>query len=155
MTNTIRISDKQIAKSATVNTPIEAVWRLWTTHEGLKSFFGYDNTVELVPGGPFEIYFLKEAPYGERGSETCKVLSFLPLRMLSFSWNAPPDQSFVRNNSYKTWVVIQFEETEGGGTRVLLHHLGWPLGEEWDKAYSYFDSAWGKVINWFESACER
>jgi hypothetical protein len=25
-------------------------------------------------------------------------------------------------------------------------HLGWGEGEDWDKAYAYFDHAWGAVV---------
>lgn len=150
-----KISTQQIFKTATVDRPIEAVWQLWTTSEGLKSFFGYDNTFELVPGGPFEIYFDEEAPVGEKGSETCKVLSYLPYKMLSFSWNAPPEQGFVRNNPYKTWVVLQFEVKAEGITTVNLHHLGWPEGDAWDEAYRYFEIAWGKVLSWFVEVCAQ
>jgi len=31
-------------------------------------------------------------------------------------------------------------------TRVTLHHTGWGDGGEWDKAYAYFDRAWGNVL---------
>ena len=29
---------------------------------------------------------------------------------------------------------------------VSLHHTGWGDGGEWDKAYAYFDRAWGNVL---------
>ena len=31
-------------------------------------------------------------------------------------------------------------------TRVTLTHTGWGDGGEWDKAYDYFDRAWGTVL---------
>ena len=31
-------------------------------------------------------------------------------------------------------------------TRVTLHHTGWGDGDEWDKAYAYFDRAWTNVL---------
>jgi uncharacterized protein YndB with AHSA1/START domain len=93
---TMRISDKQIKKTRAINEPVEKLWRRWTTHEGLKTFFGADNKIELMPGGAFEIYFLINNPVGLRGSEGCKVLSYLPYQMLSFSWNAPPQNKEIR-----------------------------------------------------------
>jgi len=29
---------------------------------------------------------------------------------------------------------------------VTLYHSGWGDGGEWDKAYAYFDRAWGNVL---------
>ena len=46
-----------IVKTRTVNSNIEDVWWKWTTHEGLLTFFGPDNKIELRLGGSFEIFF--------------------------------------------------------------------------------------------------
>lgn len=148
------ISGKIISKKILVNCPIEKAWWKWTTHEGLKTFFGQDNEVDLRVGGPFEIYFSMDAPAGSRGSEGCKVLSYLPQKMLSFSWNAPPQFSDIRNGDYHTWVVVRFSELENGKrTEVELSHLGWPESENWNEVYMYFDKAWGHVFEWFEESC--
>jgi uncharacterized protein YndB with AHSA1/START domain len=84
------MTNKLIQKERIVPFSLTESWSKWTTHEGLKTFFGRDNKIELEIGGNFEIYFLMDNPVGLRGSETCKILSFLPREMLSFSWNAPP-----------------------------------------------------------------
>lgn len=43
------ISNKMITKSAVLNASLAVVWEKWTTHEGLLSFFGKDNKIELSP----------------------------------------------------------------------------------------------------------
>lgn len=142
----MQITDKKIIKSAVVSMTVKEVWSKWTTHEGLLSFFGKDNNVELKLGGAFEIYFLTDNPYGLRGSEGCKVLSYLPEKMLSFSWNAPPVFPEIRNAEYKTWVVVDFCSVTESETQVTLTHLGWPDGDDWLEVYNYFDNAWGNVL---------
>ena len=125
-------TDKLIIKKETINCSLDKLWWKWTTHEGLLSFFGRDNKIELKPGGAFEIYFMMENPYGARGSEGCKVLSYLPNRMFSFSWNAPPSLAEARNSGYHTWVVIEFESISADSTQCTLQHLGWPEGGQWE-----------------------
>ncbi len=142
----MKITDKIIRKSIVLNIDVDSVWSKWTTHEGLLTFFGNDNKIELIPGGAFEIYFLMDNPYGLRGSEGCKVLSYLPKRMLSFSWNAPPQYVDSRDSDYKTWVVIELLQLSDDDTKVVLTHLGWPQGDEWNNVYEYFDSAWERVL---------
>jgi len=144
------IENKMIVKSTTVNCGVTEAWKRWTTHEGLLTFFGADNKIELCLGGAFEIYFMMDASLGLRGSEGCKIISFLPEKMLSFTWNAPPQFEMVRNNEYKTWVVVNFDVVDENKTKVSLHHLGWLKGEEWNKVYSYFENAWGFVMERFE-----
>ncbi|MCZ2101412.1 MAG: hypothetical protein LC107_07745 [Chitinophagales bacterium] len=43
---------------------IEQVWWRWTTHDGLKTFMGADNKIELTPGRALEIYFIVDDPLG-------------------------------------------------------------------------------------------
>ncbi len=147
------INQKSIIKKTVVPSNLQQVWWKWSTHEGLLTFFGPDNHIELRIGGPFEIYFLLDQPYGMRGGEGNIILSYIPRKMLSFTWNAPPDQAYVRNHEHKTWVVIHFDEVEDG-TEVTLEHLGWLDGAEWDTAYQYFDRAWTTVLDWFVKSCE-
>jgi uncharacterized protein YndB with AHSA1/START domain len=151
----MKITDKQIIKSATISCSIDTAWWKWTTHEGLLTFFGADNKVELTPGGPFEIYFSKDSPEGLKGSEGCKVLSYLPGQMFTFSWNAPPSIMEARESGYYTWVVVNFKALNDGQTEVVLTHLGWPEGKLWEQVYNYFDPAWGKVMEWLANSCKK
>jgi len=137
-------SDKILRKEIVVPASLEEVWNAWTTTEGVKTFFSSDAKVELAVGGLYEIYFNLKAPYGSRGSEDCRVLSYLPMEMLSFEWNAPPDFGELRNKH--TRVVLQFEEIEPGKVKVKCSQLGWGKGEDWDKLYDYFDKAWSYVL---------
>ncbi len=143
-------TDRVLKKEVTVPVPVDRAWQAWTTTEGVKSFFSSEAEVELRVGGRFEIYFLTDAPYGSKGSEDCKILSYLPNRMLSFEWNAPP--SFGDLRGIHTHVVLFFDVVNPRQTKVTLSHLGWGSGEEWDKLYDYFDNAWGRVLTNFAEA---
>ena len=78
-------------------------------------------------------------------------MSYLPQKMLSFSWNNPPKFENIRNE--RSWVIVEFEQ-EGNGTRITLTHLGWKEGEEWGQAYKYFMSAWNIVLGRLEYCTE-
>ena len=145
-------NDRVLHKNRTLEASKTTVWKKWTTHAGLKTFMGADNKIELKPGGPFEIYFLMDAPKGEQGGEGNKVLSFLPNEMLSFSWNAPPSIPEIRNQKHRTWVVVQLIALNETTTKVTLDHLGWKDGEKWDETYAYFDQAWDFVLDSLEKS---
>ena len=148
MNNTNRV----IEKTKVVNQSIIDLWTKWTTHDGLTSFFGKDNKIELKIGGLFEIYFLLRNPIGLQGSEGCKILSFIPNRMLSFSWNAPPKFKEVRESDYKTWVVIEFKEIRDQKTEIKLTHLGWIDSIQWNEVFEYFNAAWESVLKDLEES---
>lgn len=151
----MELTDKKIRKTITIHASAEEAWKSWTTHDGLKQFFGMENDVELRIGGKFEIYFLMDNPVGLRGSEGCRVLSYLPYEMLSFSWNAPPTYKEVRESEYKAWVVVTFREIAGHETEVTINHLGWPDRKDWNEVFEYFDSAWDQVFREFKALYHR
>jgi uncharacterized protein YndB with AHSA1/START domain len=127
------------------------VWKCWATEEGMKSFMT-DCKIELKIGGAYELYFGgKDVPAGERGSEGCKVLSYEPGRMLSFTWNAPP--KFAHARAERTWVVVHVEPHGAHATKVTLKHYGFAEkaaefpghAGEWKEARAYFANAWPHV----------
>jgi uncharacterized protein YndB with AHSA1/START domain len=130
----------------------ERVWQAWTTRAGLNEFFGEDSRVELRLGGSFEIYMRKTAPDGQRGSEGCTILSYLPGEMLSFTWNAPP--KFAHARGKHTWVVVQLTPLDEQRTRVRLVQQGFDEMRaanpdhvaEWNEVETYFRNAWPQVL---------
>lgn len=125
-------------------TPAE-VWTAWTTEAGVGAFFAPAANIQLRPGGMYEIFFMPDAPAGERGADGCRVLSFLPRRMLSFTWNAPPDVPALRAKGPITWVVVEIGKA-GDHAKCRVTHLGWRKGEDWEAMYAYFDRAWDVVL---------
>jgi len=148
----MKISPQNIYKEISINRSIDKCWWQWSCHEGLLTFFGEDNLIKLAIGGTFEIYFSKQEPEGLRGSEGCKILSFVPKRQLTFSWNAPPSFPDIRNADHYTWVTLNFQRLDNEHCKLSLTHAGWPEDGSWQAVYEYFDQAWDKVFQGFEKA---
>jgi len=145
------VSERAVVKTVVVPAPVNEVFALWSSSEGLAAWWLPGSRVELRPGGFFELYFMEDAPAGKKGSEGCRILSFVPDRMLSFTWNAPPHLDRTRERY--TWVVVELEPDDAG-TLLRLTHLGWPAGEwetepQWQETYAYFDAAWQTVMDLF------
>lgn len=134
---------RRIEKEIVVLAPREAVWRAWTTQEGIRSFFARDGNVGVVPGETYEILFDPWNP--DSGTRGHRVLASRPPSMLAFEWNAPPDWPDVRK--VPTWVVVELEEAGRKATLVRLTHLGWRAGKDWDEVYAYFQRAWAVVLS--------
>jgi len=137
-------AERVIEKEVVVAAPIQAVWQSWTTKAGIESFFAPEAEIEPTVGGAFHIHI---NPFGEPGMKGADDMRFMALQaptMLSFDWNAPPSLPEIRKQ--RTFVVVRLADVDGKSTRVSLHHTGWGDGSEWDKAYAYFDRAWGNVL---------
>jgi len=136
--------ERAIVKTQIIPASPRQVWRAWTTSDGLREFLGVNSTIQLKFGGRYEWYFLKDNPIGAQGSEGAQVLSYVPERMLSFSWNAPPTMPTMRNQ--RTFVVVTLTPN-GNATQVEVRHAGWGTGPNWDQAYGHFDHAWQSVLD--------
>jgi uncharacterized protein YndB with AHSA1/START domain len=127
----------------TVAAEPKAVWDMWTTEDGLKSFLAPGARVDPRVDGDFEIFF-SPAPPSERGAESLRIVAFEPQSRFAFTWNAPPHHKAVR--AQRTIVEIRFAPSGHGQTRVTFLHWGWGMGEDWDKAYDFFDQAWNRSV---------
>ena len=137
-------AERAIEKQVVVNAPLAQAWAAWTSREGIVSFFAPDARIEPRVGGAFEIYFDPGAAPGSKGADGMRFLAMQPMKMLSFDWNAPP--SLPEARAQRTVVILRFESVNASTTRVSLHHVDWGDGGEWDRAYAYFDRAWGNVL---------
>jgi len=137
--------ERILHKESTVSSSIDRIWWAWTTSEGMASWWAKNSWIELRVGGPYELYFLPDQPRGMQGTEDCRILSYRPNEMLSFSWNFPLSIPEIR--SEHTWVVLRFVPLGRSRTKVVLDQLGWKNGGAWDAGWKYFDQAWASVLH--------
>jgi len=142
--NVAAAAERSLDKEITVAAPLDAAWNAWTTREGITSFFAPDAEIDPRVGGAFHVHINPGAPAGQKGADDMRFLALQPKKMISFDWNAPP--SLPEARAQRTFVVVRFFAVDDKNTRVTLHHTGWGDGGEWDKAYTYFDRAWGNVL---------
>jgi uncharacterized protein YndB with AHSA1/START domain len=135
---------KKLTAKATIPAPICSVWEAWTTEAGIRSFLSRDCHVDLRVKGEYEIYFNPDAPKGERGAEGTIILAIQPMNLFSFTWNNPPSIPEIRWQY--TPVSLFFSSKDVNQTNLVLEHTGWGEGANWEKAFSYFDHAWNKIV---------
>jgi len=136
--------ERAIRKEVVVRAPIADVWNAWTRKAGIESFFAPEAVIDARPDGAFEPHFDPYAAPGLKGADNMRFLALQKERLISFTWNAPPHLPDARGQ--RTVVMVRLEPMNDKETRVGLTHTGWGDGGEWDKAYDYFDNAWGRVL---------
>jgi len=128
-----------------LDAPLQEVWKAWTTSEGLRRFLAADARVEMMRGGAFEVFLDPDAPEGSRGTEGCRVLSYLPRQMLSVEWIAPADYPELRKTKMR--ILLKVEPARGGGVLVRLIQSGWGSGDDWDDLYRHYEEMWPGVLD--------
>lgn len=135
---------RQLRIPVTVKATVAEAWRLWTTKEGVTSFFAPGCNIDLRVDGAYEIFFAPQAPLGQRGADSMRLLAVEPERRLVFTWNAPGTLPTIR--AQRTVVEVTFMPVARDSTRVTLTHSGFGTGPEWDQAFAYFDKAWNGFV---------
>lgn len=136
-------SPRSVHKEVIVHTTPELAFRALSTSEGLEEVLGVPANVRAEPGGPYEIFWVPDAPAGQRGTEGCTVIEVDPPRTIAFTWNNPPMLAAIREQL--TRVTVRIDPLAGGDVRIRLEHDGFGDGADWDAALRYFDRAWEVV----------
>ena len=136
--------ERQIKVEVTVGAPVAQAWALWSTNEGVRSFFAPGSNIDLKVDGAYEIFFDPAAPAGHKGADGMRLLAVEPERRLAFTWNAPASLPYAR--AQRTVVTVDFAPIGADSTRVTLRHIGWGSGPEWDAAIRYFEPAWNAFV---------
>ena len=132
--------------------PHDSAWKIWTTNEGVTSFFAPRANVEANVGSSYELFFDTNAPKGFQGTEGCRVLALEPMKHLAFEFLAPPQ--FPNARRVRSRVDLMFQEAfKGGLVQVDLTHSGFMEGEEWDECFDFFSWSWDVVFGRFQYRC--
>jgi uncharacterized protein YndB with AHSA1/START domain len=124
---------KQFVIDRTLGAPIEKVWRMWTTKEGLEKWWGPEGFSSVVihldvrVGGRFEIAMtamlpeiiahLKASGVGERSVAKGDYTQVEANRKLGYTNGV----DFVPGvEPYLTNTVVEMSSLPGGGTRLIV-----------------------------------
>ncbi len=117
---------------------LDAVWELFTTAEGLSSFYAREAIINPKVGGLFELYVFPDNPPGRRGIEGQQVLAIEPKHRLVLSWIAP---AAIRSRIGQQTTIQEITLVPIGPneTRVRLRQFGFGESSGWSGAKEYFE----------------
>jgi uncharacterized protein YndB with AHSA1/START domain len=142
-----------IRKDILLAAPVSAVWRKWTTEEGLNSFFGLSSRVRMEKGAPYEIYFRPDDD--SLSTKGATLLSFVPERMLSFEWTGGPYSQSMNARPLPTWCVVILIPISSTETKLEFYHLGFGDDGDFAKGFEFFLQAWDEVLKSLEESLTK
>jgi uncharacterized protein YndB with AHSA1/START domain len=134
----------------------DEVYKLWTTRDGIRTFFAPEINLDAEVGGRYEIVFdpIKDPAGAKIGSHGARILRLVPGREIDFDFTFPPFGPELDTKPYPTWVEVRIDPVEGAPdkTHIQLTHRGWPESETWNKVFAAFrDTHWPIVLNRLET----
>ncbi|HSS21533.1 MAG TPA: SRPBCC domain-containing protein [Pyrinomonadaceae bacterium] len=160
-----------VSVDAVIDATPQAVYRLWTTADGVKKFFAPAARIGATAGAEYTIVFSPDRdPQGLLfGTKGARILALSPGNKISFEWitfagdpsqgkDGPPFvPADIRNVSpLPTWVEITLEPTDSGQKTTLhFRHYGFKEGEVWDESFQWFSRVWPMVIESLQKYCTQ
>ena len=133
-----------IVQEIEIDTPVEVVWRAFTTAEGFKALGAAKARIDLRVGGKMLSHYDPDGVLGDEGTIENTILAFEPMRMFAFQISKPP-KGFPFMSAYATtWSVATFEDLGNNRTRLRLAMLGYTEDPESQRMRAFFEqgNAW-------------
>jgi uncharacterized protein YndB with AHSA1/START domain len=136
-------SERKLVTQGVVDATPHELWQAFTVDSEIVKWMVPVAHMDLKIGGTLETSYDQNAKIGDPNNIRHKILSYEPDRMLSFTFTMPKlfPKAHEENGH---WVVVNFEPLTAHKTLVTETIYGWGEGEDWDKAYAFFDKgdAW-------------
>ena len=136
-------SDRIVAEGI-INAPVDEVWRLFTTSEGLTSWMVAKGDIDLRVGGLMRTRYAADGELGDAKTIYNRIISFDPQRMLSLQVHEPPADFPFKDQIKAMWTVIYFQPLEPGMTNLRVVGMGFGPDEQSQKMRKVFaaDNQW-------------
>lgn len=131
--------DRVLRHEVEVNAPPAAVWRAFTTSDGLRGFVAPVASIDLKLGGIWEASYDPKSHLGDPGNIRNEVISYVPDRMLSIRVAQTPPGFAHADVARAVWTVIEITDLGQNRSRVSTSMCGWKSGADWDALYTFFE----------------
>lgn len=127
-----------IVSEGVIDAPVAAVWKAWTTTDGLKSWMAPLADIDLRIDG------LMRATYNAKGTLTDgdaihnRILAFEPERLLSIRVAKAPEKFPFKADIGEMWTVLYLTPTADGKTHLRVVGLGFGPNESAQKMKAFF-----------------
>ncbi|MDQ3668162.1 MAG: SRPBCC domain-containing protein [Acidobacteriota bacterium] len=131
--------DNRLVHEGIVKAPLDQVWAAFTTREGLESWMAAHAEIEIKLGGTMKSQYDPRGTIDDAKAIENTILSYEPMRMLSFKVTKAP-QGFPFPNGIKNmWTVVYFEAQGEKTTRVRVVSMGFGNDDESKKMRQFFN----------------
>ena len=133
-----------LRQEAVIRAPVAALWQAFTTAEGWMSWAVPFAHVDFAIGGLIETSYEPNARAGDPGNIHNRILSFLPLRMLSIQATRAPPGFPHPELLPQLHTVIEFHALDAHTTRISISGVGYGSESAHDELLAMFraGNAW-------------
>lgn len=129
-----------LINTAIIDAPRAAVWKAFTTKEGMQAWMVAHADVDLKLGGLMRTHYSASGKLGDENSIENTILSFDPERMFSIKNTKAPVKFPFPKAIQSMWTVVYFDDAGAGKTKVTVVGLGFTADEDSQKLRRFFQA---------------
>jgi uncharacterized protein YndB with AHSA1/START domain len=129
-----------IVTEGILNAPVEEVWKVWTTKEGIESWMVAKTDIDLRVGATWRTSYSKASNLDDDTAIHQAILAFDPGRMFSFRTVKWPKNFPFPNAISGAWTVVYFERVTQARTRITVRMMGFTEDAESQRMRAFFES---------------
>lgn len=143
-----------LQQSVVIDAPAAAVWRALTDETSYRQWSVPTSYVDFRLGGSVGVAFNPAWKPGDPVDLRQEIVSYVPERLIVFrNVQAPPLPGAAVYP--KVSVVIELRPAGEGRTEVVLSHVGYGTGADFDSLYGFFKSHNPEFLIDLKTYCER
>ena len=140
---------------ATINAPVAAVWKVWTSGEAYKSLGVAQAEVDLRVGGLIRAHYSAAGVLGDDETVVNRILAYEPQRMIATRIEHPP-KSMPFKEAWKTvWTVITLTDLGNNRTHIRVASMGFGTDEESMAMRRFFETGNGSTLKTLQNRLEE
>ena len=130
---------RSLIQTVRVEAPVEQVWSALTTADGWTAWAVPKASVDLRPGGHILTQYNLDRDLGDEGTNTLRILNFVPQRVLTLQADVQPNWPEVMKLDAENLMNVIVLTAEGeGATRIESYGLGYGDRQEYDRMLDFF-----------------
>jgi hypothetical protein len=115
-------------------------WKLCTTDDGLEKWMAPVVRIVMKTGGTIKTNYDKNKSIDDSSSIQLGIINYLEYEMITLKVdlnnNFPAE---VKAGDKNLQEIIQFIDAGNGKTKLVSTMVGWGQGDNWSKAYGFFE----------------
>ncbi len=133
----------------------EAVWKAYTTSEGLEGWAAPFVAADFRLDGPMEAGYRADARPGDPDNILDRFIAFVPGRMLAFSAERMPSSAPMDGALWKTMHQVVELARVAGGTEVRQTIVGFGEGPGYERIRTFMTAGNRWALTMLRQFCER
>lgn len=132
--------ERVLQLSITVPIQKSEAWLLFASDSGLVKWIAPVAKIDLKTGGYIKTNYDKQKGLNDKSTIRLDIINFLIEELMTLKVNLNGNFSKrLQAEDEKLQEIIQLIDMGNGQTKIVSSMLGWGKGEDWDKAYTFFE----------------